>query len=235
MGKILRNIETKIQYIYKNHLPMEQHFIPVTKKARYTTLGNSSANKILIVLHGYGQLTEFFIKKFENLVDKNYLIVAPEGLHRFYLKGSSGRVGASWMSKELREQDIEENNDYLCQLMKTLTQDHPSKEISILGFSQGGATAARWIKCKQMEPYINTGYIKHFVLWASVFPPDLNIDDFSLPTIDKTFVIGKEDEFYNAENQSQIIDFYKKLNFSIIHFDGKHDIEQKSLILLTDN
>jgi len=214
---------------------MEQHFIPVNKKARYITLGNSSAKKILVVLHGYGQLTEFFIKKFEALIDNDYLIVAPEGLHRFYLKGSSGRVGASWMTKELRELDIEENNHYLTQLLNVLVQQNPEIEISILGFSQGGATAARWIACKQMDAFLRKGNIKHFVLWASVFPPDLNNDDFTLPTIQKTFVIGKEDEFYNAENQLQIIDFYKKLNFSIIHFDGKHDIEQKSLILLIDN
>ena len=30
-------------------------------------------------------------------------------MHRFYLEGSSGRVGASWMTKEAREDDKKEN------------------------------------------------------------------------------------------------------------------------------
>ena len=48
---------------------------------------------IWIVFHGYGQLAKFFLRKFNLLFEDNTLIVAPEGLNHFYLKGFSGRVG----------------------------------------------------------------------------------------------------------------------------------------------
>ena len=42
-----------------------------------------------------------------------YTIIAPQGLHKFYLEGTSGRVGASWMTKENREDDIKNYLVYL--------------------------------------------------------------------------------------------------------------------------
>ena len=81
------------------------------KTFRYHILNEgTNAKKVLYVLHGYGQLAEFFVRKFRELGDE-YLIVAPEGMHRFYLQGSSGRVGASWMTKEDREQDIKHDDE----------------------------------------------------------------------------------------------------------------------------
>ena len=87
--------------------------ITSAKTFRYFTHGDPlKANQIVYVLHGYGQLAEFFIRKFQHLSD-DYFIVAPEGMHRFYLSGSSGRVGASWMTKEERETDIQDNLNWL--------------------------------------------------------------------------------------------------------------------------
>ena len=88
--------------------------IKISKTAKYTTYGNpDKASIIIFALHGYGQLVQFFIRKFQVLDAEQYFVVAPEGLHRFYLKGSSGRVGASWMTKEERQSDIEDYINYL--------------------------------------------------------------------------------------------------------------------------
>ncbi len=85
--------------------------IQVNKSANFVTHGNPNTAKIIVfALHGYGQLAEFFVRKFNVLNETDYFIVAPEGLHRFYLKGASGRVGASWMTKQERQSDI---NDYI--------------------------------------------------------------------------------------------------------------------------
>ena len=98
---------------------------------------------VLYVLHGYGQQAQYFIRKFRAQFDK-LLVVAPEGMHRFYLQGSAGRVGASWMTKEAREDDIQDNIQWLEQLDATITKIYRPQRKIILGFSQGGATAARW-------------------------------------------------------------------------------------------
>ncbi len=107
-----------------------QNFIFISKKARYWTLGNPNSEKIIYVLHGYGQLAEYFIKNFEPLVELGFYVVAPEGTQRFYLNGTSGRVGASWMTKELREIDIEENNNYLASLHLEISKVNTYKSIS---------------------------------------------------------------------------------------------------------
>jgi predicted esterase len=194
-----------------------EHKLIAQKTFRYQQIGElDKATHLLIVLHGYGQLAEFFIRKFNDLPE-NYLVVAPEGMHRFYLNGTSGRVGASWMTKEDRESDITDNLNWLNQLLDELKEKKKFEKIILLGFSQGGATAARWYFSSKNE-------FDHLILWASVFPPDLEKPENSNDS-ENYFVIGTEDEFYNAEAQKNEVEFYRKIGFQTIQFSGRHDIE----------
>ena len=199
--------------------------IKTSKIQRYFALGDlKKATKLLIVLHGYGQLAEHFIRKFQQL-SEDYYIVAPEGMHHFYLNGSSGRVGASWMTKEARLINIDENNEYLNNLLDFLHTENEFSELLVLGFSQGGATAARW-NAQRKD-------IDQLILWASVFPPDLEESSFS-NSKNGTFVIGKHDEFYDAAAQDKEINKYRSLSFEIVEYDGKHDIDADTLKNLLD-
>ena len=100
---------------------MQEHTLTVDFKARYYTLGqlNKDTRQIWFVFHGYGQLARYFIRKFAILTNQQILVIAPEGLSRFYIEKveSSGRpndrVGASWMTKENRTVDIENYLHYL--------------------------------------------------------------------------------------------------------------------------
>ena len=199
--------------------------IKTSKTQRYFTHGDlKKATKLLIVIHGYGQLAEHFIRKFHQLPE-NYYIVAPEAMHHFYLNGSSGRVGASWMTKEDRINNIADNNEYLNNLVDFLQKEKQFSELLVLGFSQGGATAARW-NAQRKD-------IDQLILWASVFPPDLEESSFS-NSKNGTFVIGKHDEFYDANAQDKEIKKYRSLSFEIVEYDGKHDIDADTLKNLLD-
>lgn len=201
-----------------------KNYIQTNKTFRYFTLGDpEKAKKILFVLHGYGQLPEYFIRKFNDL-GNDYFIVAPEGMHRFYLKGSSGRVGASWMTKEERLTDISDTINYLNALYQQITKPFNPQQISILGFSQGAATAARWF-------YSNEKLAKDLIIWASVFPPDLEISMEINPTFNSSnkFVIGKQDEFFDEQQQKELMQFYTENGFEVFQFDGKHDIDSSTL------
>jgi predicted esterase len=204
----------------------EQHLL-VNKSVRFVTIGNPEKAKFIVyVLHGYGQLAKFFIRKFAAL-NNDYFIVAPEGFHRFYLNGSSGRVGASWMTKEDRVYDIDDNLNYLEQLSRTVEQGFNFKKRILIGFSQGGATAARW--------YFNSHKrFQHLILWACVFPPDLNLEQETSFVSGNTnyFVLGNEDEYYSSEQQNEIMNFYHDKGFSVLMFNGKHDIHFPSLELI---
>jgi predicted esterase len=104
-------------------------------------------------------LAEFFIRKFDALVDEDSAVIAPEGMHRFYLEGTSGRVGASWMTKDDRSVDIFDNMHYLNALMETIYEEaHPEASLFILGFSQGCPTAARYAMQARKLPGAFIGY-----------------------------------------------------------------------------
>ena len=97
---------------------MKEHLITTDYTARYYTLGEINEDpqqEVWVVLHGYGQLAQYFVRKFEPLLQDDVCVVAPEGLSLFYLRGTEGRVGATWMTSEFREHAI---SNYLVYLQK---------------------------------------------------------------------------------------------------------------------
>lgn len=207
-----------------------KHNIIVPKTANYYTLGDiKTAKTIWIVLHGYGYLAEFFIKKFEPIANNETCIISPEALSRFYLNGVSGKIGASWMTKQQREEEIIDYSNFLQLLYESVLLENNSKnpKINILGFSQGGATACRWVASKKI-------HCSNLILWASVFPDDVDFNIISSET-NFTLIYGTQDEFLTEERvlvlKKQIED--SKIDCKIITFEGKHDIPKEVLVTET--
>jgi len=201
-----------------------EHFIEVKRHARYFLEGNTRSKNLLVVLHGYSQLAKYFIRKFD-IAFEDWCVVAPEGMNRFYTQGHSGRVGASWMTKEAREYDILDNVAYLDALITDLSTNYLFDQITILGFSQGAATAARYF-------YSPLNKATNFIVWASVLPPDLDKENLFNAKLDdkkRFFVLGTEDEFFNENQQQEVKQFFEKLQFEVLTFEGKHDIDSKTL------
>ena len=199
-----------------------------SKTFRYEIMNaTASAKTVLYILHGYGHLAKYFIQKFES-VQKEVIIIAPEGMHRFYLNGTSGKVGASWMTKEARETDIADNIDWLNALDAKISKEYPIEERILLGFSQGGSTALRW------KIFGNVQF-KALIIWASDFPPDLvEYDEDLRKQPNQFFVIGNKDEYCSGAEQALLIDQYKQLNFKTIEYNGTHTIHNETLISLID-
>jgi predicted esterase len=194
--------------------------IKINKTVRFATHGNPKrAKKVWFVLHGYGQLPAYFIRKFQHLDPDENFVVAPEGMHRFYLNGTSGRVGASWMTKEARTDDIADNINYLNKLWSELCQLGNFQEKILLGFSQGGATAARWHELGNFSA-------RTFILWASVFPPDLDFraNKSAFAQSKNYFVLGNEDPYYANEQKDQVLETMEDLQFETLFFEGKHEL-----------
>jgi len=202
--------------------------LKVSYNSRIATLGdeNNTILKVWIVLHGYGQLATYFVRKFEAINDGNTLIVAPEGMNRFYLNGFSGRVGATWMTKEDRLTDIENNRHYLSEVFSHYKNKYPNAVFGVLAFSQGAATAVRWF-CHQQPK------IKQLIIWSGSFPEDLNWfeDVEKLNRVPLTFVLGDNDEFINETQLQQQSNNLKDkgLRFNIVRFKGAHDLDADTL------
>lgn len=172
------------------------------------------------MLHGYGQLAKFFIRKFKQLGEE-YTIIAPEGQHYFYLEGTSGRVGASWMTKENREQDIKNHIAYLDAIHTELSKGHDWEEINILGFSQGVATAFRWLAESDIKP-------SKFLICSGLVPPDvdLNIKKDIFDPIKMTYFSGVNDPY---RTEASVQEFYKNvassnLDMELVNFEGVHEV-----------
>jgi predicted esterase len=209
-------------------------YFKTTKTARYAQLNEFSeqTNNLWIVLHGYGQLVPYFIRKFECFANPQTVVIAPEGLHRFYLTGATGRVGASWMTKEERLQDINDYIFYLDNLLHHLLtknlSDNYSVKINLLGFSQGGATVCRWA--------INSIHkINKLVLYSSVFPPDITLETEKLKKIPEIIsLMGTNDEYVSVKDfESTMLSFKQQLpQLNLIIFEGKHEILPQVLMQL---
>ena len=217
-----------LRLLYQNK--MGKHSIKIEKTAHYYSIGelNKETNEIWIACHGYGQLAKYFIKKFESLEKKNRYIIAPEGLNKFYIKGYSGRVGANWMTKEERFDEINDHCLYLEQLTDLITkQAHQKCKIKIIGFSQGTATVSRWI--------LKTKYkIDILILWGGRIAFDFNFSLYKEKHSEtKNYVVfGKEDEFYSQEDIQSYRKELSDFKTEWISYNGGHAIDAKTLKLI---
>lgn len=209
---------------------MSEHHLPVTRTARYQQLGEPSARTrhVWLVCHGYGQLAAYFSRHFAflNEADPDTVVIAPEGLSRFYLSGNGGRVGASWMTRDDRLAEIDDHVSFLNQLAaKVLAACPPDVRLTVLGFSQGTATVCRWLAQAPFRP-------AHLILWAGGFPDDLPpAAQRLLHGLPLTVVIGTDDEFINAALVEQQLHQLRQLGAAptLLSFTGTHELNRPIL------
>ncbi|MEL6924756.1 MAG: phospholipase, partial [Bacteroidota bacterium] len=169
------------------------HKIQVQRTTQYYTVGTPGPHirNFYIACHGYGQLAKKFIYKFEEVDDGKTLVVAPEGLSRFYFKREPEIIGASWMTREDRLDEIEDYTRHIRSLYDQYRTILPADvNIVLFGFSQGCATQVRWLM-KTLPAF------HHLVLWAGLLPEDIDYTPHQSYFADKQvhFICGDQDEF----------------------------------------
>lgn len=207
-----------------------EHKISFEYNARFHTLGQASDDieQLWLVCHGHGQLAKYFIRKFEVLNDGKTLIVAPEGLSRYYLEGFTGRVGATWMTKEDRLSDIENYLTYLDRVFNSVkSQLKPDVRVNLLGFSQGAATISRF------ATQTNVHFDK-LILWAGIFPPDLPPLESKERLKGKKvyWVYGTDDQYLSAGVMEEQETIAKHLDIKprVKTFKGLHELSSEVLL-----
>jgi predicted esterase len=201
--------------------------IQVSKTARYFTLGDLTEHtkEVWFVLHGYAQLAVDFIKDFEVLNDGSRFIVAPEGLNKFYARGFGGKPAATWMTSEDREAEIADYINYLNLLYQSLHIPESCKVV-VLGFSQGVATASRFIHNHQSR-------VDEFIVYSGELAAEL-VNPISTLISNKkiTYVTGNNDPFITPEKHEQVYALMRSLNARIVDFDGGHEVRREVLLSL---
>jgi predicted esterase len=224
---------------------VNEHHLEVRRTARYWTLGDpATAEEVWIVLHGYRQLARRFLRRFGSIDDGRRLIVAPEALSRFYISPEQGRhgatsvVGAAWMTREDRQAEIRDYVGYLDRLVATVgsnvsvpvrgeTATAGSTRLTVLGFSQGVATATRWVTHGSVRP-------GRLVLWGDLTPPDLDLAGAgeALADVDVVLVRGSEDPALSPRLVDEEVARLAEANiaYSTVDYDGGHDIDADTLL-----
>jgi predicted esterase len=203
---------------------MAHHKLKIEKTAHVFTHGEPSdkTEYLWFVTHGYGQLASSIIRKFEGFDPTTHFVVAPEALNRFYWNFKTNVVGASWMTRQDRLDEIEDYSTYLDTVYAQFrAQVPPSVKTLFFGFSQGCATQMRWIH-KGLPDY------DHLILWGGVLPEDLDYQPLMAYFEPKklTFVCGDNDEFINQEGIEKHLALAKEkgLTMDLVGFEGRHEV-----------
>ena len=198
--------------------------IETTRTARYFTLGNvnNETKGLWMVLHGYAQNGADFINQFAPLANDGNYIVSVEALSRFYAKGFYGNVAASWMTREDREADIKDNTEYLWRVYeKEFLPYAETKQIHLLGFSQGATTLSRFVSFKLPA-------LHHLWICAGDVPDDMNWNNFKTSTDKATLhiMLGKQDPLIAADKVAALQQtlHHKNIQFQLHEFEGVHEV-----------
>ena len=214
----------------------DERHIATTRTARYYILGEPGPqiDDVWFVCHGYGQLAADFVKEFECIGDSRRLIVAPEALSRYYVStapeyhGPESKVGATWMTREDREAEISDYVNYLDDVYAEIMGDiaHRNIAVTVLGFSQGGATANRWLTR-------GSAHADRLLMWGCLLATDSDLNEAAafFRDVELVLVYGTRDQYADT---GMIADYQRLLEshsipYRAVHFDGGHRMDRETL------
>lgn len=189
----------------------------------YTSGDIQTSNLNWFVCHGYGQLANNIIRKFDGFIEQGHSVVSVESMNRFYWQGVTGHVVTTWMTKRYRLDEIRDNNAYLSSIYKN--HIHPKANI-LLGFSQGGTTMWRWIF--EHRPDFDV-----FINYAGWMPEDIDLHVLQDYLKNKTliFTYGSNDEYLTEDRLikfQEVVDA-SKLDIQFHKSEGIHKIDRTVL------
>jgi predicted esterase len=225
--------------------PIREERLETLRTGRVALLGDTRAaelEEIWYLLHGYRQSASRFLTRFQSIASARRLLVAPEGLSRFYVKrgGGEGRpdaVGASWMTSEDREWEIRDYVRYLDRVALQVEGDRVDR--TVVGFSQGAHTAARWAALGHVTP-------NRLILWGAGLPRDLvsgrlphDRASEAVSRLRETRVIlvrGAEDPWRNGEEERSDEEWLRDagIAYEIHEHPHGHEIVPEVLATLAD-
>lgn len=213
---------------------METRHLRVGRTARWYSLGEPGprTRQVWLACHGYGQLAARFLRRFESLDDGTRYMVAPEALNRFYIRpdpgphGPGAPVGATWMTREDRLQEIEDYVGYLDALCGEVFRDVERERVEFfaVGFSQGVATICRWAARASVPP-------DRLILWAGSLPDELQTGPRLFGAARVTLVLGDDDPYGRdgADGRLGVRLEEGGRPFDVVRFHGGHELDASVL------
>jgi predicted esterase len=206
---------------------MIKQYVQIQKTARYfiSKKIDESVKRVIFVLHGYAQNGDDFLNSCLELASEETVLIAPEGLSKFYWKDFSSNPSSSWMTSLEREHELEDTRNYLSQVLMEVKVQLPKVGISFscLGFSQGAATASRFARNPDLnctDLFLYGGGPAHDLDWEAL-PENLKFH----------LIYGDQDPLVSASQALKVKALIqgKKFEVDSFTFKGKHKIENEGL------
>jgi predicted esterase len=169
---------------------------------------------VLVGFHGYRETAAIHMATLESIpAAEGWLLVAVQGLHRFYTKG--GEVVASWMTSEDRELAIADNVAYVERVVEAVRDEFTANDALVFaGFSQGVAMAFRAAAHIRADAVMALG---------GDVPPDVAAGT-PVPLPPVLYGRGRADDLYTAEFHARDLITLERLGVAVesVTFDGGH-------------
>src|SRR5262245_17886284 len=205
---------------------METRTIEVRTHGRYLVRTPQAPGPwpVLVGFHGYGENAARHLTKLESIEGaQSWLVVAVQGLHRFYTERGD-KVVASWMTREDRELAIVDNIAYASQVVDAVRAEFPTSPTLVsFGFSQGTAMAFRVAARLRSTLLIVAG---------GDVPPDVSAGTpQTLPPV--IYGRGRHDDLYSAESHAKDIATLHRLGVTVesVTFEGGHELAPEFLAI----
>jgi predicted esterase len=188
-----------------------------------------------VALHGYGERADLMAGRASWPPAPQRTWAFPEAPHRFYVTTGASLgahadlpVGASWMTRDLREADIAANHRYLDEVV-TLVGGAP--RLLVFGFSQGAATAARWAAQRAQDGRPP----EQVVCWGAALPPELALGPGTpLADVPLHLVCGSRDRWVSEARFEAELARVRASGQAVTpwRFDGGHRVDDPTLAAL---
>jgi dienelactone hydrolase len=136
------------------------------------------------------------------------------------------------MTREDRESDIADYVDYLDTLYAEIFSRIQREDVTVtvLGFSQGGTTAYRWLTRGR-------AHADRLVMWGSQLPPEADLTEAAafFRDVKLTIVYGNRDQYAEEATITKYENSLreKDVPYELITFNGGHRLDRATLRGLT--
>ncbi|MCL6220016.1 alpha/beta hydrolase [Zunongwangia pacifica] len=198
--------EKKLSYQISNTYSVLNEFTQKTKN-------------VWLVCHGIGYLSRYFIRHFNHLDASENYIIAPQAQSKYYLKDDYRHVGASWLTKENTESEIDNVLSYLDEVYAEENLAEVPNLI-ILGYSQGVSVATRFLARRKIN-------CDQLILHSGKVPAEITAEDLEfLKDTKVTYLYGTEDEYLKKgiiEVEEERLKSLFPHNLEILTYHGGHE------------
>ena len=204
-------------------MTLESHVVEARTRGRYRLrVPAGEPRGILVGFHGYLENAERHLADLERIpTSGEWVRVAIDALHAFYARASgTGTVVRGWMTRDLREEAIEDNVRYVRAVLEAVRARFGWRlPVALLGYSQGASMAWRAALLAGHE-------VAGLIALAGDVPPELAALPPATPFPPVALLArGGEDDWYTAEKlaSDQALLAPRATSVETLSFAGGHE------------